>query len=107
LIRGLFNADTWIGQAGLNMGARFQSVGISCLIVDKNDRVGDNWRNRYRVSRARVDEDIGNIRKELHTDSRHSDTGYPRSSRIHTHGLPAFPTELAAVHTEGQTWRLV
>ncbi|KAJ6075889.1 hypothetical protein N7499_007870 [Penicillium canescens] len=37
------------GQAGLNMGARLQSVGISCLIVDKNDRVGDNWRNRYRT----------------------------------------------------------
>jgi hypothetical protein len=53
------NADIWIGQAGLNIGARLQSVGISCLIVDKNDRVGDNWRNRYRVSRARVDEDIG------------------------------------------------
>lgn len=40
----------WIGQAGLNVGARLQSLGVSCLIVDKNERVGDNWRNRYRVS---------------------------------------------------------
>lgn len=40
----------WLeGQAGLNMGARLQSVGVSCLIIDKNERVGDNWRHRYRV----------------------------------------------------------
>ncbi|KAJ5793806.1 hypothetical protein N7457_000405 [Penicillium paradoxum] len=37
------------GQAGLNMGARLQSLGMSCLIVDRNKRVGDNWRNRYRT----------------------------------------------------------
>ncbi|CAL5871179.1 uncharacterized protein PFLUO_LOCUS5426 [Penicillium psychrofluorescens] len=37
------------GQAGLNVGARLQSLGVSCLIVDKNERVGDNWRNRYRT----------------------------------------------------------
>ncbi|CAG8290935.1 unnamed protein product [Penicillium salamii] len=40
----------WLkGQAGLNMGARLQSVGVSCLIIDKNERVGDNWRHRYRT----------------------------------------------------------
>ncbi|KAK2755019.1 hypothetical protein FQN54_006547 [Arachnomyces sp. PD_36] len=37
------------GQSGLNVGARLQSLGVSCLIVDKNERVGDNWRNRYRT----------------------------------------------------------
>lgn len=37
------------GQAGLNMAARLQSMGLSALIIDKNNRVGDNWRNRYRV----------------------------------------------------------
>ena len=31
------------------MGARLQSLGVSCLIIDKNERVGDNWRHRYRV----------------------------------------------------------
>ncbi|OQE04932.1 hypothetical protein PENVUL_c028G04123 [Penicillium vulpinum] len=35
------------GQAGLNMGARLQSPGISYLITDQNERVGDNRRNRY------------------------------------------------------------
>lgn len=38
------------GQAGLNMGARLQNLGLSCLIVDKHERIGDNWRKRYRVS---------------------------------------------------------
>jgi hypothetical protein len=38
------------GQSGLNMGARLQALGISCLLVDKNERIGDNWRNRYKVS---------------------------------------------------------
>ncbi|KAB8070445.1 hypothetical protein BDV29DRAFT_198004 [Aspergillus leporis] len=37
------------GQAGLNMGARLQSLGVSCLIVDRNERIGDNWRKRYRT----------------------------------------------------------
>jgi cation diffusion facilitator CzcD-associated flavoprotein CzcO len=38
-----------LGQSGLNLGARLQALNISCLIVDKNERVGDNWRKRYRV----------------------------------------------------------
>ncbi|RAL15797.1 flavin-containing monooxygenase [Aspergillus homomorphus CBS 101889] len=37
------------GQAGLNLAARLQTLGQSCLIVEKNDRVGDNWRKRYRT----------------------------------------------------------
>lgn len=37
------------GQAGLNLGARLQALGLSVLIVDKNERVGDNWRHRYRT----------------------------------------------------------
>ena len=37
------------GQAGLNVAARLQSLGMTALIVDKNDRIGDNWRNRYRT----------------------------------------------------------
>lgn len=34
------------GQSGLNLGARLQALGVSCLIIDKNQRVGDNWRHR-------------------------------------------------------------
>ncbi|RHZ43648.1 putative flavin-binding monooxygenase [Aspergillus thermomutatus] len=37
------------GQAGLNTAARLQSLGISSLVVDRNERIGDNWRKRYRT----------------------------------------------------------
>ncbi|KPM35819.1 hypothetical protein AK830_g10756 [Neonectria ditissima] len=35
------------GQAGLTIAARLKALGISSLMIDKNERVGDNWRNRY------------------------------------------------------------
>ncbi|KAK1217332.1 hypothetical protein PQX77_020013 [Marasmius sp. AFHP31] len=35
------------GHSGLEIGARLKVLGIDHLIVDKNPRVGDNWRNRY------------------------------------------------------------
>lgn len=35
------------GQAGLSIAARLKQQNIDTLVVDKNDRVGDNWRNRY------------------------------------------------------------
>lgn len=37
------------GQSGLNLAARLQALGVSCLLVDRNKRVGDNWRSRYRT----------------------------------------------------------
>ncbi|OAG06677.1 putative flavin-containing monooxygenase YUCCA3 [Paraphaeosphaeria sporulosa] len=37
------------GQAGLNVAARLQALNMSVLVVDKNERVGDNWRHRYRT----------------------------------------------------------
>ncbi|KAF7323222.1 Flavin-binding monooxygenase [Mycena chlorophos] len=35
------------GQTGLNVAARFRQMGISTLVVERNHRVGDNWRQRY------------------------------------------------------------
>lgn len=35
------------GQAGLGVAARLRLLGVDTLVVEKNDRVGDNWRNRY------------------------------------------------------------
>jgi putative flavoprotein involved in K+ transport len=35
------------GQAGLSIAARLKQLGVDTLIVDRNARVGDNWRNRY------------------------------------------------------------
>ncbi|KAL8792033.1 MAG: hypothetical protein Q9195_005374 [Heterodermia aff. obscurata] len=35
------------GQGGLTLAARLKQLDISTLIIDRNGRVGDNWRNRY------------------------------------------------------------
>ncbi len=37
------------GQAGLSIAARLTQLGVDTLIVDREQRVGDNWRNRYRA----------------------------------------------------------
>ncbi|HTZ76595.1 MAG TPA: NAD(P)/FAD-dependent oxidoreductase [Stellaceae bacterium] len=35
------------GQAGLSIAARLTQLEIDTLVVDREKRVGDNWRNRY------------------------------------------------------------
>lgn len=35
------------GQAGLSIAARLGQLGIDTLIIDRHERVGDNWRKRY------------------------------------------------------------
>jgi cation diffusion facilitator CzcD-associated flavoprotein CzcO len=35
------------GQAGLSIAARLTQLGIDTLIIDRHERVGDNWRKRY------------------------------------------------------------
>jgi cation diffusion facilitator CzcD-associated flavoprotein CzcO len=35
------------GQAGLGIAARLTALGIDTLIVEKHERIGDNWRKRY------------------------------------------------------------
>jgi cation diffusion facilitator CzcD-associated flavoprotein CzcO len=35
------------GQAGLMVAADLGHLGVDTLVVEKNERVGDNWRNRY------------------------------------------------------------
>ena len=35
------------GQAGLSAAARLRHLGVDTLIIDRNQRVGDNWRLRY------------------------------------------------------------
>lgn len=35
------------GQAGLILGARLRQIGVDALILERNPRIGDNWRNRY------------------------------------------------------------
>ncbi|WP_315830952.1 NAD(P)/FAD-dependent oxidoreductase [Bradyrhizobium prioriisuperbiae] len=35
------------GQAGLSIAARLSQLKVDTLIVDREQRIGDNWRNRY------------------------------------------------------------
>jgi len=35
------------GQAGLSIAARLRQLNVDTLVVDSEQRVGDNWRNRY------------------------------------------------------------
>lgn len=35
------------GQGGIALGARLRKLGVPTIIVEKNERPGDSWRNRY------------------------------------------------------------
>ncbi|KAF7791510.1 hypothetical protein EIP86_002526 [Pleurotus ostreatoroseus] len=35
------------GQTGLNIAARFRQMNIPTLVIEQNQHVGDNWRQRY------------------------------------------------------------
>lgn len=35
------------GQGGLTSAARLKMLGVDSLVIDQEDRVGDNWRRRY------------------------------------------------------------
>jgi putative flavoprotein involved in K+ transport len=36
------------GQGGIMLGARLRQLGVPAIIIEKNARAGDSWRNRYR-----------------------------------------------------------
>ncbi|MEW9804505.1 NAD(P)-binding domain-containing protein [Mesorhizobium sp. ZMM04-5] len=36
------------GQGGIMLGARLRQLGVPAVIVEKNAKAGDSWRNRYR-----------------------------------------------------------
>lgn len=36
------------GQGGIALGARLRRLGVPTIIIEKNPRAGDSWRNRYR-----------------------------------------------------------
>ena len=70
------------GQGGIALGARLRRLGVPTLMVEKNQRAGDSWRNRYRSL-------------VLHDPVWYDHLPY----------LP-FPGRLAGVHAEGQDGRL-
>ncbi|MEM1352038.1 MAG: NAD(P)/FAD-dependent oxidoreductase [Pseudomonadota bacterium] len=36
------------GQGGIALGARLRQLGVPTIIVERNNRAGDSWRNRYK-----------------------------------------------------------
>ena len=70
------------GQGGIALGARLRQLGVPSIVVDRHERPGDQWRNRY---------------KSL---CLHDPVWYD-----HLPYLP-FPDELAGVRTQGQDRRL-
>jgi putative flavoprotein involved in K+ transport len=36
------------GQGGIGLGARLEQLGVPTIIIEKNERAGDSWRNRYK-----------------------------------------------------------
>ena len=36
------------GQGAIGLGARLRQLGVPTIIVEKNERPGDSWRNRYK-----------------------------------------------------------
>jgi len=36
------------GQGGIALGARLKRLGVSTIVLEKNARAGDSWRNRYK-----------------------------------------------------------
>ncbi len=36
------------GQGGIGLGARLKRIGVPTIIIDKHERPGDQWRNRYK-----------------------------------------------------------
>ena len=35
------------GHGGIHVAARLKHLGVPTLVVERNSRIGDNWRNRY------------------------------------------------------------
>jgi putative flavoprotein involved in K+ transport len=36
------------GQGGIGLGARLKQMGVPTIIIERNERAGDSWRNRYK-----------------------------------------------------------
>ena len=37
------------GQGGIALGARLRQLGVPALVIERNPRAGDSWRNRYKT----------------------------------------------------------
>ncbi|RHZ57981.1 uncharacterized protein CDV56_100241 [Aspergillus thermomutatus] len=49
------------GHSGLNTAGRLKALGVSYLVIDKNPRVGDNWRHRYDSAKLHTIRDYSHL----------------------------------------------
>ncbi|XBQ94641.1 hypothetical protein V6000_010074 [Aspergillus fumigatus] len=49
------------GHSGLNVAGRLKALGASYLVIDKNPRVGDNWRLRYDSAKLHTIRDYSHL----------------------------------------------
>ena len=49
------------GQAGLAVGGRLKALGVSYIVLDNRDEVGDVWNNRYESLRWHTSKEYGNL----------------------------------------------
>ncbi|GAQ05930.1 hypothetical protein ALT_3251 [Aspergillus lentulus] len=49
------------GHSGLNVAGRLKALGVSYLVIDKNPRVGDNWRLRYDSAKLHTIRDYSHL----------------------------------------------
>ena len=66
------------GHAGISAAVEFNRIGLDALVIDKEKRVGDNWRLRYHGLKLHNKTPVNHLRY-----------------------LP-FPTNLPGLHSEGQ-----
>jgi cation diffusion facilitator CzcD-associated flavoprotein CzcO len=50
------------GQNGLMTAARLKAIGVSSLIIERNARIGDNWRGRYEALSLHLPHWAGTLR---------------------------------------------
>ncbi|KAF9767648.1 hypothetical protein IL306_015160 [Fusarium sp. DS 682] len=61
------------GQSGLSVGGRLQALGVSYVILEKNEQVGDAWRLRYESARLHTVREYSHLPFERTFEPEYSD----------------------------------
>lgn len=105
------------GPAGLSVGGRLQTLGVSYVVLDKNAHVGDSWRNRYRSAKLHTIREHAHLPFERTFNAAEYPNEYLTKDQL-AHGYEAWvsrhkinirpSTELIAASWDGETehWSL-
>ncbi|PVH81485.1 FAD/NAD(P)-binding domain-containing protein [Cadophora sp. DSE1049] len=61
------------GQAGLSTAGRMKALGISYVVLDKNQNIGDNWKTRYRSAKLHTSREYAHLPFERTFSSRYQE----------------------------------